>query len=73
MTRDAAHVETLIGYLKSSITNPFDITAHPGVPLNIAISVRVSLEVQSTLPNGLTKGQEMIESLLEQCMSEGQE
>ncbi len=62
MTRNAAHVETLIGHMKSSMANPFDITAHPGVLLNIATSLHASLQVQSTLPNGLTKGQEMMES-----------
>ncbi len=73
MPRDAAHVETLIGHIKSSMTNLFDVTAHPGVLLNIATSLHASLQVQSTLPNGLTKGREMMDSFLEQCMSEGQE
>ncbi len=73
MTRDAAHVETLIRHIKSSMTNPFYVTAHPGVLFNIATSLHASLHVQSTLPNGLTKGQKMMESFLEQCMSEGQE
>ncbi len=51
----------------------FDITAHPGVLLNIAIRIHASLQVQSTLSNALTKGQEMMESFKEQCMSEGQD
>ncbi len=41
MDRDATHVETLIGHIKSSMTNTFDLTAHPGVLLNIATGLQV--------------------------------
>ncbi len=55
------------------MTTPFDVTAHPGVLRNIATSLHASLQVQFTLPHGLTKGQEMMDSFVEQCMSEGPE
>ncbi len=73
MVRDANDVTALTNHIKCSMTNPFDVTSHPGTLINISTGLHTSTKAQSTLPNAFHLGQHMMEQCLDKCLSEGQE
>ena len=49
MRRDAEHAVALVSHLRERMTNPFDVSTHPNVLINISIGMHATSEVQGSL------------------------
>ncbi len=73
MKRDEEHVQTLRSHIKNSMTNPFDITSHPEVLINISTGLHASSQLQASLPGISEKGLHMLEQFLEYLCEVGEQ
>ncbi len=65
MKRDDDHVQTLRTHIKNSMTNPFDITSHLEVLINISTGLHASSQLQASVPRISEKGPHMLGQFLE--------
>ncbi len=65
MKRDDDQVQTLRSHIKNSMTNPFYISSHPEVLINISKGLHAPTQLQTSLPGISEKGLHILEQFLE--------
>jgi hypothetical protein len=64
MKRDEEQVQAIVNHLNETMTDPFDIEAHPPCLMNISTGVHATREVQDSLLSAVNEGEKSAETLL---------
>ena len=72
MKRDEEHLNALTSHLRDKMTDPFDVTSHPEVLVNISTGVLATAEIQQSLLHATDTGQKKMEKFVEASLSSGQ-
>ena len=64
LKRDEEHVQAIVNHLNETMTDPFDIEAHPPCLMNISTGMHATREVQDSLLSAVNEGEKSAETLL---------
>ena len=64
LKRVEEQVQTIVNHLNETMTDPFDIEAHPPCLMNISTGMHATREVQDYLLSAVNKGEKSAETLL---------
>ena len=62
--RDEEQVQTIVNYLNETMTDPFDIEAHPPCLMNISTGMHATRQVHDSLLSAVNEGEKCAETLL---------
>ena len=64
LKRDEEQVQAIVNHLNETMTDPFDIKAHPPCLMNISTGMHAIREVQDSLLSAVNEGEKSAETLL---------
>lgn len=73
MKRDDEHVRRLIDHVREHMTDPFDVSDHPDVLINISTGVHASKEVETALLGAVQTGKTMANTFIDSTLNKGQD
>jgi hypothetical protein len=72
LKRDEEQVQAIVNHLNETITDPFDIEAHPSCLMNISTGMHATREVQDSLLSALNEGEKKCRNFVNSALSAGQ-
>jgi hypothetical protein len=63
LMRDEEQVQAIVNHLNETMTDPFDIEAHPPCLMNISASMHATREVQDSLLSAVNEGEKNVQKL----------
>jgi hypothetical protein len=63
LTRDEEQVQAIVNHLNETMTDPFDIEAHPPCLMNISAGMHATREVQDSLLSAVNEGEKNVQKL----------
>jgi hypothetical protein len=64
LKRDEEQVQAIVNHLNETMSDPFDIEAHPPCLMNISTGMHTTREVQDYLLSAVNEGEKSAETLL---------
>ena len=64
LKRDEEQVQAIVNHLNETMTDSFDIEAHPPCLMNISTGMHATREVQDSLLSAVNEGEKSAETLL---------
>ena len=64
LKRDEEQFQAIVSHLNETMTDPFDIEAHPPCLMNISTGMHATREVQDYLLSAVNEGEKSAETLL---------
>ena len=72
LKRDEEQVQAIVNHLSETMTDPFDIEAHPPCLMNISTGMHATREVQDSLLSAVNEGEKKFRNLVNSALSVGQ-
>jgi hypothetical protein len=72
LKRDEEHVLAIVNHLNETMTDPFDIEAHPPCLMNISTGIHATREVHDCLLSAVNEGEKMCRNFVNSALSVGQ-
>jgi hypothetical protein len=72
LKRDEEHVQLLLQHLQQSMTDPFNVTVHPNLLINILTGMHTPKDIEASLTKAFDNGATMAKSFVSDTLSEGQ-
>ena len=72
LKRDEEHVQLLLQHLQQSMTDPFNVTVHPNLLINISTGMHTPKDIEASLTKAFDNGATMAKSFVSDTLSEGQ-
>jgi predicted ABC-type ATPase len=72
LKRDEEHVQAIVNHLNETMTDPFDIEAHPPCLMNISTGIHATREVQDSLLSAVNEGEKKCRNFVKSALSVGQ-
>ena len=63
LKRDEEQVQAIVSHLNETMTDPFDIEAHPACLMNISTGIHAIREVQDYLLSAVNEGEKKVQKL----------
>jgi hypothetical protein len=72
LKRDGEQVQAIVNHLNETMTDPFDIEAHPPCVMNISTGMHATREVQDSLLSAVNEGEKKCRNFVNSALSVGQ-
>jgi hypothetical protein len=72
LKRDVEQVQAIVNHLNETMTDPFDIEAHPPCVMNISTGMHATREVQDSLLSAVNEGENKCRNVVNSALSVGQ-
>ncbi|CAC5359890.1 unnamed protein product [Mytilus coruscus] len=69
LKRDEEQVQAIVNHLNQTMTDPFDIDAHPPCLINISTGMHATREVQDSLRSAVNEGENMCRKFVNSALS----
>jgi hypothetical protein len=72
LKRDEEQVQAILNHLNETMTDPFEIEAHPPCVMNISTGMHATREVQDSLLSAGSEGEKKCRNFVNSALSVGQ-
>jgi hypothetical protein len=72
LKQDEEQVQAIVNHLSETMTDPFDIQAHPPCLMNISTGMHATREVQDSLLSAVNEGEKKSRNFVSNALSVGQ-